>query len=134
MNREACVIEPGVEKVLVSVGEDTPPGGGAACCSVMSVRMEVSNPYHLDLQPGEAVDISDGLGRMMLAGSLFLVLPGVLALVGLLVGTWFTVAGVIIGLGLAVLVFRSQNLGQYPIISGRRAMVPLAESWETDLS
>jgi hypothetical protein len=129
MKREACVVEPGMNKVLVSVGDDTPPGGGAACCSVMSVRMEVSNPGRFELLPGESVEVSDGLGRMMAAGGSFLVFPGILSLTGLTLGSGFAIAGAILGLGLAVLYFRSQKLGQYPIISGRRAVAPIEPTY-----
>ena len=130
MKREGRIIEPGVERVLVSVGEDTPPGQGAACCSVLSVRMEVGNPQGWDFQSGDLVEISDGLGRMIVAGGSFLVLPTVLYGIGSLWSLPLGILGVVVGLVCAVWIFRAQKLNQYPVISRRLVRASLSEFGE----
>ena len=119
VKREGRIIELGKEKLLVSVGEDTPPGQGAACCSVLSLRMEVGNPHGLEFQPGDLVEISDGLGRMILAGGGFLVLPLVLFGVGTVWSLPLGILGSALGLMGAFWIFRAQRLAQYPVISRR---------------
>jgi hypothetical protein len=127
MKREGTVVEPGTDKVLVSVGDDTPPGQGAACCSVLSVRMEVGNPRGWEFRPGEAVEISDGLGRMILAGSNFVVLPALLFGVGSLWSFAAGIAGVVFGLGGALWIFLGLKLGRYPLISRRLSRPSFAD-------
>ena len=130
MIREARIVQPGTDKVLVLVGETGAPAA-AACCSVGSVTMEVSNPRGWPLLPGEAVEISDGLGAMVLAGGSFLLFPAVLFTAGSLVSLPWALAGAVLGLGAAVWYFRSRNLGQYPLVV--RRLGPEAGSPVSDL-
>ena len=137
MKRDGIVVEAALERAVVTVGDDTPPGQGAACCSVLSVRMEVSNPRRLTLEPGDRVEISDGLGSMVFAGVNFLVLPGILGGLGSVLSFAGALVGAALGLASAFLIFKSLNLGQYPRIlqaSGARDRRPLTEAdpeyWE----
>lgn len=124
MIRVGRVVLPGTDRVLVTVDEVDSSAPGPVCCSVLSSQMEVGNPQKWELQPGETVEISDGLGRMILAGSSFLAFPFVLFVLGasfLFIGG---LVGAVLGLACAVWFFKSQKLGQFPVVVGRRSPAP----------
>lgn len=93
----------------------------AACCTVPTVILETHNPGAVDCQPGDMVEVSDGLGMMALGAAGFLVLPGLSwATASSLAGPWW--AGLLalpVGFVFAALFFRSLKVGQYPRVVGR---------------
>ena len=111
-------VAPGVVRVSVdgNSGEAV-----AACCTVPTVILEAKNPRGLEVQPGEVVEMTDGLGTMALGTSSFLILPVVLFGLGtaLLNQWWVGALGSVVGLFLAVLVFKSLKIDQYPRVVGR---------------
>jgi hypothetical protein len=112
----------GVSPGVVSVSVDgNATEAVAACCTVPSVVLEAKNPRGLAFQPGDTVEMSDGLGTMAAGTSSFLVLPAVFYGLGTAVlNQWWTGAlGAVAGLLLAVLFFKSLRIDQYPRVLGR---------------
>ena len=132
MNQDAKVVRMVGKRVLVAVdGNANSTQPLAPCCIVASVEMEAGNPRGFDLKPGEVVEISDGLGKMILAGSSYVLFPAVLfAVASLIPVPWLGPAGAALGLAVATVFFRRQRLGQYPIIVGQRATIDRAELYE----
>ena len=89
----------------------------AECCQVPTVEVEANNPRRLELQPGELVEISDGLGIMLWGGTTFLLFPAVIT--GL--AGW---PGLPAGLVLAYFYFRFLKVDQFPKVV-RRLGAPL---------
>jgi len=77
--------------------KETPPCQGATCCSVLSVKTDVGNPQRWEFQSGDLVEISDGVGRMLLAGGNFLLLPAVLLGVGAFLSLPLGILDLIVG-------------------------------------
>ena len=88
----------------------------AACCTVPSVVLEATNPLNLAVQPGEAVEVTDGVGTMALGASAFLLFPVVLFAVAaaLLPLWWVSTLAVVLGLVLAATLFRALRVDQFP--------------------
>lgn len=124
----------GVGPGVVSVTVDGNAGASvAACCTVPTVILEAKNPRGLAFQPGELVEVTDGLGAMALGVAGFLVLPAVLYAVGTTLWDlwWVGVLAVVVGIALAFLVFKSLKLEQFPRVVDR--VGPAAEeSIETE--
>jgi hypothetical protein len=105
----------------------------APCCTVPSVVLEAKNPAAVECRPGEMVEVTDGLGTMALGAAAFLAVPAVLyGIAASLVNLWWVGAlGVVVGVALAVLVFRSLKLDQFPRVV-RRVGLAIEESVEKE--
>jgi hypothetical protein len=122
MKREGRVVKVTADLVLVVVAGN---GGSnqpvAPCCQIPDETWEVKNPAGVELDAGDQVEVTDGLGIVMLGASLFLIFPGVFyAVLTTLVPGWVMglIAG-LFGLVVAVLVFRALNVRQFPRVVRR---------------
>lgn len=143
MKQDARVLRFAGDIVVVSVeGNVGPSGPLAACCQIPTVEMEASNPFALDLKPGDLVEVSDGLGKMALAGSSFLVFPAVLFAAACIffeaIGLAYPFpsllggAAALLGLFGAVWFFKQQKFGQYPVVTGQKGFSPPPPSDEAE--
>ncbi|NNM54930.1 MAG: hypothetical protein HKM05_09430 [Spirochaetales bacterium] len=121
MKKKALVLAVETETLTIAVnGNDDASGPVAACCIVPSQKLDVKNPWGVSVQPGEEVWMTDGLGAMVGAGLLFVIIPVVLYGIGSVI--WALpggLVGVAIGLVLGYFFLRSQHLGQYPKVLAR---------------
>lgn len=106
----------------------------APCCTIPTVILEARNPKGLSVQPGELVEVSDGLGTMAIGTTSFLVVPAALylAATSILHLWWIGLMGVLLGVVLAVLFFRSLNVDQFPRVVARAGLA-VEESMERSL-
>ncbi len=121
MKKKALVLAVEPETLTIAVnGNDDASGPVAACCIVPSQKLEVKNPWGAAVQPGEEVWMTDGLGSMVGAGLLFVILPVVLYGIGSVLWALLGgLAGVVLGLVLGYFFLKSQHLGQYPKVLAR---------------
>ena len=93
----------------------------APCCTVPSVILEAKNPTGTEFQPGEMVEVTDGLGTLALGASTFLIFPAVLYGVGtaFLDLWWVGALGLGLGIALAFPFIRSLKLDQFPRVVRR---------------
>jgi hypothetical protein len=121
LKKKALVLSVVNETITVAVSENGDSSEPiAACCVVPSQNLEIKNTLGVELFPGDEVWISDGLGAMIGAGLVFIAFPAILYLVCLLfLPQVAAYGGIVIGLGLAYLNFRSRHLSQYPKLLSR---------------
>ena len=126
MKKKALVLSVVNETLTVAVSGN----GGfsepvAACCVVPSQKLEIKNTLGTEVKPGDEVWISDGLGVMIGSGLAFVAFPGILYVFGLLfLPQLAAYGGIVLGLGLAYLNFRSRHLSQYPKLLSRFSSPP----------
>jgi len=125
MKKSGRVVQ--VVGAMVSVAIDGNADASVApCCTVPSIVLEAKNPQGLEVHPGELVEVTDGLGTMALGGAAFLVFPGVLygTATAFLDFWWVGVLAIVAGIAMAVPLFKSLKLDQFPRVIRR---VGLAE-------
>ena len=122
MKREGRVVRVTLDAVSVTVAGNTGSSQPVApCCQIPDLILEAKNPSGLELDVGDLVEVTEGLGIMMLGASLFLLLPGLFCatLTALVPGWEMGLIGVTFGLILAVMVFRTVNVRQFPRVVRR---------------
>jgi len=124
-----------VADLLIAVAVEGNSGASvAACCTVPSVVLEAKNPAGIEVHPGELVEVTDGLGALVLGGCSYLVFPGVLWTLGTALTNhwWVGLTGVVAGLFFAVLVCKSLKLDQFPRLVRRLGSVIEPEDMEKE--
>jgi len=111
-----------LEGRVVSVAvEGNAEASVAPCCTVPTVILEAKNPMGTEYHLGEVVEVTDGLGAMALGASAFVVFPAVLYVLGTawLDLWWVGAVAIVLGIVLAIPMFKSLKLDQFPRVVRR---------------